>query len=103
MVCTTVQGGGPQVVETARMAGESMLTWLREFDGYQGLVILADPETGTARFMTKWDSREAVQRSEQGRRQVRESMIAAAGAQLEQVELFEVVFDERVGEPVGAA
>jgi heme-degrading monooxygenase HmoA len=103
MVCTTVQGGGPQVVETARMAGESMLTWLREFDGYQGLVILADPETGTARFMTKWDSREAVQRSEQGRRQVRESMIAAAGAQLEQVELFEVVFDERVAEPVGAA
>ena len=103
MVCTTVQGGGPQVVETARMAGESMLTWLREFDGYQGLVILADPETGTARFMTKWDSMEAVQRSEQGRRQVRESMIAAAGAQLEQVELFEVVFDDRVAEPVGAA
>ena len=102
MVCTTVQGGGPQVVETARMAGESMLTWLREFDGYQGLVILADPETGMARFMTKWDSKEAVQRSEQGRRQVRESMIAAAGAQLEQVELFEVVFDDRVGEPAGA-
>ena len=103
MVCTTVQGGGPQVVETARMAGESMLTWLREFDGYQGLVILADPETGTARFMTKWDSKEAVQRSEHGRQQVRETMIAAAGAELEQVELFEVVFDDRVEEPDGAA
>ena len=103
MVCTTVQGGGPQVVETARMAGESMLTWLREFDGYQGLVILADPETGTARFMTKWDSKEAVQRSEHGRRQVRETMIAAAGAQPAPVELFEVVFDDRAGEPDGGA
>lgn len=103
MVCTTVQGDGAQVVETARMAGESMLTWLREFDGYQGLVILADPESGTARFMTKWDSRDAVQRSEPGRGQVRDTMIAAAGAELKSVELFEVVLDDRVDEPKGAA
>src|SRR5262245_6520311 len=103
MVCTTVRGDGSTVVETARMAGESMLTWLRDFDGYRGLEIIADPETGTARFMTKWDSREAVQRSEPGRSQVRDSMIAAAGAELDSVQVFEVLLDDRVGEPDGAA
>jgi hypothetical protein len=103
MVCTTVHGAGPQVVETARMAGESMLAWLREFDGYQGLVIIADPETGTARFLTKWDSKDAVQRSEPGRSQVRDTMIAAAGARLDSVQVFEVVLDDRVGQPQGAA
>ena len=103
MVCTTVRGDGSTVVDTARMAGESMLTWLREFDGYQGLVIIADPESGTAQFMTKWDSKDAVQRSEPGRSQVRDSMIAAAGAELHSVQVFEVVMDDRAGEPEGVA
>lgn len=103
MVCTTVVGDGSTVVETSRMAGESMLTWLRDFDGFQGLVIIADPETGTARFMTKWDSREAVQRSEPGRSQVRDSMIAAAGAELHSVQVFEVVLDDHGDGPDGAA
>ena len=43
---TTVRGGGPDVSVTARMAAESMLTWLRDFDGYKGLLVFADPESG---------------------------------------------------------
>jgi hypothetical protein len=78
------------VTTTARMAAESMLTWLREFDGYRGLLILGDPATGTARIVTFWDSLEAIERSEKGRSEVRGSMIAAAGAQLESVERYEL-------------
>jgi hypothetical protein len=95
MSLTTVKNAGPQVSETAKMAGESMITWLREFDGYQGLVIIADPDAGVARFMTMWDSKDAAERSERGRAQVRDSMIAAAGAELESVQLFEVILDDR--------
>src|SRR5215211_5324537 len=92
---TTVTDAGPQVAQTAEMAGESMVTWLRDFDGYGGIVILADPESGTARFMTFWDSKESAERSERGRKQVRESMIEAAVATLESVQLFEVILDDR--------
>jgi hypothetical protein len=40
---TTVRGAGPEASVTASMAAESMLSWLREFDGYRGLLVLADP------------------------------------------------------------
>lgn len=93
---TTVRGGGPDVGETARLAAESMVSWLREFDGYRGLFILADPETGTARIMTLWESLQALERSEGSRTQVRESMVSAAGVQIESVERYELVLDDRL-------
>lgn len=93
---TTVCNGGPEVGETARMAGESMASWLRDFEGYRGILILADAENGRARIMTLWDSMEAIERSEHGRTQVRESMVAAAGAEVESVERNAVVFEDRV-------
>jgi len=87
---TTVRGAGPDVSATAGMAAESMLAWLREFDGYRGLLVLGDPETGNARIVTFWDSLEAIERSDRSRREVRDSMIAAAGAELESVERYEL-------------
>lgn len=93
---TTVRGAGPDVGVTAKMAADSMLSWLQEFEGYCGMVILASAETGSARFVTLWEDLDALERSERGRAAVRESMIATAGAELESVERFEVVLDERV-------
>lgn len=87
---TTVRGAGPEVSTTARMAAESMLTWLREFDGYRGLLVLGDPEAGNARIVSFWDSLDALDRSDKGRREVRESMVAAAGAELESVDRYEL-------------
>jgi hypothetical protein len=92
---TTVRGAGDDVGEVARLAAESMLSWLREFDGYRGLVVLADAETGTARILTLWESLEALERSSRGRTQVRESMVAAAGAEIESVERYELVLEDR--------
>lgn len=87
---TTVRAGGPDVSTTARMAAESMLTWLREFEGYRGLLVLGDPEVGNARIVSFWDSLDALDRSDKGRREVRESMVAAAGAELESVDRYEL-------------
>ena len=92
---TTVRAAGPDVADTARLAAESMLTWLREFDGYRGLLVLADAEAGKARIMTLWESSEDIERSARGRAQVRESMVAAAGAEVESVERYELVLDDR--------
>lgn len=93
---TSVSGGGPRVTETARMAAESMLSWLRQFDGYRGLYVFADPESGTARIMTLWESREAAERSAWSRGEIRESMVQAAGVRLDSVELVELVLEDRV-------
>jgi heme-degrading monooxygenase HmoA len=105
---TTVRGAGPEASATAGMAAESMLSWLREFEGYRGLLVLADPQTGNARIVTFWDDPEAIERSERGRREVRESMIAAAGARLESVDRYELFLDAGLPEtaaelPAGAA
>ena len=43
---------------------------LRQFDGYRGLLVLADPEMGNARIVTFWDSLEAIERSDCSRREV---------------------------------
>lgn len=93
---TTVREAGPEVGVTAKMAADSMLSWLNQFEGYRGLLIFASPETGSARIMTLWEDWDALERSERGRAQVRESMIATAGARLESVERYEIVLDERV-------
>lgn len=92
---TTVRGGDANVGQTARMAAESMVEWLRQFDGYQGLLVFADPGSGSARIMTLWDTRESAERSARGRQQVRESMVGAAGVELESVELYELVLEDR--------
>ena len=76
------------------MAGESMLTWIREFDGYRGLLILGDGESGRAFIVSLWDSRESAERSAEGRAQVRDSMVSAAGAELESVELMELMLGD---------
>jgi hypothetical protein len=78
------------------MAAESMLSWLREFEGYKGLYVFVDSESGCARIMTLWESREAAERSAWSRGQVRESMVAAAGVQLDSVELLELVLTDLV-------
>lgn len=98
---TTVRGAGFEVSTTARMAAESMLTWLREFDGYRGLLVLGDPEAGNARIVSFWDSLDALDRSDKGRREVRESMVAAAGAQLESVDRYELFLGKNF--PTGRA
>ena len=97
---TTVRGGGSDVSATAGMAAESMLAWLREFDGYRGLLVLGDPEGGNARIMSLWDTLDSLERSERSRREVRESMVAAAGAELESVERYELFIGEELTEPI---
>jgi hypothetical protein len=90
---TTVRGPGDAAM-TAKLAGEAMLEWLRDFEGYQGLLILADQEAGVVRIITLWETREAAERSEHSRRQVRERMVATAEGEIESVDLYEAVFED---------
>jgi heme-degrading monooxygenase HmoA len=90
---TTVRGPAA-TGEAARMAGEAMLSWLREFDGYRGLVILSTEEAGNVRIITLWDSKDALEASEPSRRVMRERLIETAGAELESAEAYEIVLSD---------
>jgi heme-degrading monooxygenase HmoA len=78
----TVTGPPEDFDNVAAMAGESLLPWIRQFEGYKGFIVLADREAGTAHFMTIWDSREALERSAHSRKQVREQLAKTAGAEI---------------------
>ena len=66
----------------AKAAGESMEGWLREFDGYLGLLILTNQESGSAYALTFWESEEAAEQSRPGRARMREQMAATIGIEL---------------------
>ena len=89
---TTVRGPRDRVEEVARLAGEAMLTWLRDFDGYRGLLVLADEATGVARVVTFWDSADAEARSRPGRLGIRDKLTATVG--------FEIVSTEPYAAPI---
>ena len=77
---------------TARMAGESMLAWLKQIDGYRGLLALVDEGSGTAYFVTFWEDAEAVEKSRTSRASLRSQMAATAGAEVVGIEEFTVAY-----------
>jgi hypothetical protein len=74
------------------MAGESMLAWLKQIDGYRGLLALVDEESGTAYFVTFWENLEAVEKSRTSRSSLRSQMAATAGAEVVGIEEFTVAY-----------
>jgi hypothetical protein len=92
---TTVKGAG-DLQEPVCMAAEAMRSWLREFDGYCGTLVLVDEAGRTARFFTFWHDAGAEERSRPGRARMREQMSAAAGVGLEGNEVLSVAFVDEV-------
>lgn len=80
---TSIRSDRPDLDQDAQAAVESMLPWLRQFDGYVGLIVLTDGDNGRAHFVTFWDDEDALKRSAHGRQQVREQMAKTAGAEIE--------------------
>jgi hypothetical protein len=92
---TTVRGTAV-LREPARMAAETMRSWLRQFDGYCGTLVIVDDPGGTARFFTFWADEQAEERSRVGRARMREQMAATAGVELEGNEVYSVAFVDQL-------
>jgi hypothetical protein len=90
-----------ELAEIARMAGEGIEGWLRDVDGYLGLVMLTDEETKTSRVITFWESTEAELRSRSTRTSMREQIAGAAGLEVVDYRVWEVPVYELLtaGEP----
>jgi hypothetical protein len=92
----TVNGPQEDFDSIVAMAGESLLPWIRQFEGYKAFIVLADQENGTAHFMTLWESREALERSAHSRKQVRDQLAQTAGAEIAAAGAYTVVLTDGV-------
>ena len=57
---TRTRGTPDQPVELATIAGEEMLPWLSEIEGFDGLLMLSDEAAATTLAVSFWESREAA-------------------------------------------
>jgi hypothetical protein len=86
----TLNGRVPGMADVARMAGETIEGWLRDFDGYRGVVVLTDEEGEQALMITLWETAEAEARARQSRGAMRDQVAATAGMTVEGMRLYEV-------------
>jgi hypothetical protein len=87
---TSIRSDRSDLDEDAQAAVEALLPWIRQFDGYRGMIVLTDGANGRAHFVTFWEDEESLKRSAQGRQQVREQMAKTAGAEIESSQAYVV-------------
>jgi hypothetical protein len=91
----TTVATGDEPAENAAIVGEEMLGWLRDVDGFKGLLILYQP--GKTVGLTFWESREVADRLLPLRMEFLERMMSVANVRVESVEGFDVAFRDKSG------
>jgi hypothetical protein len=81
-----------QPTENAVIVAEEMLRWLRDIEGFDGLLIVS--REGTTLGLTFWESREVANRHRVARMQFLERMTSVAGVEVEETSEFEVALAE---------
>lgn len=101
---TRTKGSPDQPREIATIAGEEMLPWLREIDGFEGLLMLSDDASATTLTVTFWRDRGVADQHRAARAQFRERVTTAVNVTVEAMEEYEVSFAHlgpRLADPDG--
>ena len=89
---TTTHGSDEDMVGLAAMAGETMHTWLRDLEGFAGLLVLSNAETGTTQVLTVWESREVAERHQAARTRLREKITETVSVEVQELQSYDVAF-----------
>jgi heme-degrading monooxygenase HmoA len=89
---TRTRSSPDEPIEVATIAGEEMLPWLRQIDGFEGLLMLSNETDGTTLALTFWESRDAAERHRAARMQFRDRVTAAVNVEVEETIGYEVTF-----------
>jgi hypothetical protein len=89
---TRTRASPDQPIEVATIAGEEMLPWLRQIEGFEGLLMLSNEAEGITLALTFWESREVAERHRAARMQFRDRVTATVNVQVEETVDFEVTF-----------
>jgi hypothetical protein len=79
-----------QPIENAAIVAEEMQRWLREIEGFEGILMLS--REGTTLGLTFWESRDVAERHRASRMAFLERMTAIAEVEVEETEEFELTF-----------
>ena len=80
------------MVAVATMAGETMVEWLRDVEGFEGLLMLSNAETGTTHVISFWTDAEIAERSRTAREQLRDRITATVSVEVQETQPYEVAF-----------
>lgn len=79
-----------QPIENATIVGVEMERWLRDIEGFEGMLMLS--REGTTLGLTFWQSREVAERHRVARMQFLERMTSVADVEIEEIVEYEVTF-----------
>jgi hypothetical protein len=79
-----------QPIENATIVAEEMLRWLRDIEGFDGLLMISTE--GTTLGLTFWESREVAERHRVVRTQFIDRMTSAADVEVEERADYQVTF-----------
>ena len=89
---TTTKGTAADMAAIATMAGETMVEWLRDIEGFQGLLMLSNDDTGTTHVISFWESKEIAERSRVARLKLRDRITSTVSVEVQETEPYEVSF-----------
>jgi heme-degrading monooxygenase HmoA len=89
---TRTKGPPGQPLEIATIAGEEMLPWLSQIDGFDGLLMLSSEDTATTLVLTFWRDREVAERHRAARMAFRDRVTATVDVDVEETTDFDVSF-----------
>lgn len=92
----TLSGHTPDMTGIAEMASESIEGWLKDYDGYRGLLVFTDDESGWSRVITLWNTHESEQQARASRGAMRDQLAATIGVTVESFEVYDVPVCELV-------
>lgn len=72
-----------QPIEYATMAGEEMLRWLRDIEGFEGLLMLSNEADGTTLVLSFWESREVAEEHLAARMRLRDRVTATVNVEVQ--------------------
>jgi heme-degrading monooxygenase HmoA len=91
---STFQGPPDQTAECIRVAREQILPAARLQDGFKGIYLLFDRESGKSVSITLWETEEDMKTSEDAALRARTESAEAAGETIVRVERYEVALKE---------
>lgn len=90
--------GPPEGLAEITNVSESVGPWLREYDGYRGVIVFIDPGGESSRVITLWDSAEHELAARTARGAMRDQLMATAGLEVVGFDVYEVPVAELVPE-----
>jgi heme-degrading monooxygenase HmoA len=87
---STFEGSPDQIDESLSQVREEILPQAKQMDGFKGVIILLERQSGNSRSITFWESEEAMRASEEAANRLREESAEAGGETIVGVERYEV-------------